>query len=208
MKITLIANTYPMLLEGSVKEQLQLHYSQQETKEILKYASLEYKDIIKRTPEIGGKDNMFLDIFYFGAYVVALYKRLRTDLTISELDKIVKEGIESSDFLKKKLIKINPLSDEYKKELMKASKWSTENKLKYPTNWIVNYKENQKNDGLYFEFSNCSLCHLCKQEGVPELMPSLCQIDYTLINLSDCKLERTKTIGTGSHICDFWIRKK
>ncbi|MEG0295887.1 MAG: L-2-amino-thiazoline-4-carboxylic acid hydrolase [Clostridium sp.] len=206
MKMLLMGNTYPLILDGVIKEQLQLYFDKDSVKTIIKKVNEEYKAVIKRAPDIGGKENIFIDIMYLGSYVIALYKNMKDKVTIEQFNVMIKNGIENCDLLKKKMKKIDISSVEYNEKLEIAEKWSESNKEKYPTNWILKLPKDVKSDGIYFEFNRCALCALCKSEGVLELIPSLCEIEYIVLNMANCTLTRRKTLGGGDACCNFWIR--
>ena len=61
------------------------------------------------------------------------------------------------------------------KKLPGRKKWSEESHLeKYKNDWIVDIIEGGKNDNfvLGYDYHNCGICNLCRDEGCFELMSS------------------------------------
>ncbi|QAA32800.1 hypothetical protein C1I91_14760 [Clostridium manihotivorum] len=207
MKMTIMAYVYPIILRGVVKEQLCKYYSKDNMKVLSKKIHNEYRAIIKRSPDIGGRKNLFMGSYLMGAYIIALYKNTKDKLSITELDGIISEGLKNFHYMKKHMSKVDLLSVNYKNKIEQAGKWCKKNKDKYPTNWQVEVKDKENPNLTHIVFTKCGLCFLCKSEGVPEIISSLCVTDYITMSFAKCKLERPTTLGKGSDCCDFYITR-
>lgn len=207
MKMTIMAATYPMILQGVVKEQLHKYYSKDDTKKLLQKVLSEYRAIIRRSPDIGGRKNLFMGSYLMGAYLIAVYKNTRDKLSLTDMDKIISEGLYNFGFMKKRMKKVDLLSMSYKSKIEAAGEWCKKNSNKYPTNWQVEVKHKENPDMTHIVFTKCGLCALCKSEGVPEFISSLCATDYITMSFAQCKLERPTTLGKGNGCCDFYITK-
>ncbi len=53
------------------------------------------------------------------------------------------------------------------------------------------------------DYTECGICKLCRDEGVPDLAKYLCKLDYVLADLMGLALTRTTTIAEGGTCCDF-----
>lgn len=168
----------------------------------------EYKAILKRAPEIGGNKNFFIANYHMGAYLIALYKNTKDTLSIGEFDKIIAKGLNDFSYMKKKMQKKDLLSMKFKEKIIKAGVWCEQNKDVYPTNWLVSVQDEKNPDLTNIVFTRCGLCYLCKNEGVPEFLPSLCETDYITMSFAGCKLERPTTLGKGDDCCNFNITRK
>ena len=93
--------------------------------------------------------------------------------------------------MRKRAKKVDLLSVNYKNKIQCAGEWCKKNKDKYPTNWQVELKDKANPHLTHIVFSKCGLCFLCKSEGVPEIISSLCATD----NLSDLKSSFLTVIG-------------
>lgn len=207
MKMTIMAYAYPVILRSVVSEQLHKYYSAENTKDLLKKVHKEYKAIIRHSPDIGGRKNLFMGSYLMGAYLIAVYKNTRDKLSLTEMDRIISEGLNNFEFMKKRMRKVDLLSVSYKNKVEHAGEWCKKNKDKYPSNWQVEVKQKNNPDLTHIVFTKCSLYTLCKSEGVPEFISSLCATDYITMSFAKCRLERPTTLGKGNECCDFYIRK-
>lgn len=207
MKMTIMAYAYPFILQGVVKEQLYRYYSKDETRDLTKKFHKEYRLIVRRSPDIGGNRNSFISSYLMGAYLIAVYKITKDKLTLGDLDLIISMGLNNFEFMKKKMKKKDLLSAGYKNKIEQAGEWCRKNSDKYPTNWQVEVRHIENPDLTNIVFTKCGLCTMCKNEGVPEFISSLCATDYITMSFANCKLERPTTLGRGDICCDFYITK-
>jgi hypothetical protein len=207
MKMTIMAYAYPMILQSVVKNQLCRYYSKDDIKDLVKKIHNEYRAIVRRSPDIGGNKNLFISSYLMGAYLIAVYKNTKDKLTLADLDKIISEGLNNFEFMKKSMKKEDLLSVSYKNKISQAGEWCKKNKDKYPTNWDVEVKDKENSDLTHIVFTKCALCSLCEKEGVPEFISTLCATDYITMSFANCKLERPTTLGKGNNCCDFYITR-
>lgn len=208
MKITVMSHIYSMVMVGTFKKQLQKHMCSDDIKKIIHLTNKEYKEILKRAPEIGGKKNMFISNYHMGAYLIALYKNTKDKISVEEFRKIIVDGLNDFSFIKRKMKNKDLLSKKFKDKVIKAGIWCEQNKDVYPTNWLVSVKDEKNSDLTNLVFTRCGLCNLCKNEGVPEFLSLLCETDYITMSFAGCKLKRPTTIGNGDDSCDFYITRK
>jgi hypothetical protein len=195
-------------MKSVIKKQLLLHYSKMEVKNILSETNKEYVNVIRRAPDIGGNKNVYLSTYLMGAYLIALYKKVRTELSLDQMNEIISLGLNDFSYMKKMMRKYDLLSSEYKQKVYKAGLWLEENRDKYPTNWLVSVKEIDNADLTHIVFERCGLYALCKNEEVPEFTSCLCMTDYITMSFANCNLERPTTLGSGDNCCDFYITRK
>lgn len=205
--MTMMAYAYPMILQSVVKNQLCRYYSKDDIKDLVKKIHNKYREIVRRSPDIGGNKNLFISSYLMGAYLIAVYKNTKDKLTLADLDKIISEGLSNFEFMKKRMKKEDLLSISYKNKISQAGEWCKKNKDKYPTNWYVEVKDKENSDLTHIVFTKCALCFLCEKEGVPEFISTLCATDYITMSFANCKLERPTTLGKGNNCCDFYITR-
>lgn len=208
MKLSLMGRVYPLVMKRLVKKQLLKQFDKDYIDTVLGKVHLLYKQIIKRTSDLGGNENIFIKNIYMGSYIIAFYKTTKDKISFPELDRIIADGLDGFTLLKRKMSKADLSSNTYRRKLQKAAAWTQQNRNKYPGNWLLSVPDHIKSDGVYYEFAQCGLCTLCRQEGASELTPLLCKTDYLTIGFSGCKLTRTKTLANGDTCCDFWIHRK
>lgn len=207
MKMSVMTYAYPIILRSVVKDQLCKHYSEYNIEDLLKRIRNEYKAILRRSPDIGGSKNIFMGSYLMGAYLIALYKNTKDKLSLADLDLIISEGLKNFQFMKKRMSKIDLLSVEYKNKIVQSGQWCKKNEDIFPNNWQVEIKQQENPNLTHIVFTKCGLCVLCKNEGVPEFISSLCVTDYITMSFSKCKLERPTTLGKGDTCCDFYITR-
>lgn len=207
MKMTIAAHIYPIILQNSVKEQLYKYYSKDNVKDLIKKINKEYRAIVKRSPEIGGNENIFISSYLMGAYLISVYKNTKNRISIDDFNVIISECLNGLEFMKKRMEKVDLLSESYKNKIEKAGEWCKKNKNKYPTNWQIELREKENLNFTHYVFNECALCTMCKNEGVPEFTMLLCATDYITMSFANCKLERPTTLGKGDNCCDFYITR-
>ncbi|MCM1524765.1 MAG: L-2-amino-thiazoline-4-carboxylic acid hydrolase [Ruminococcus sp.] len=88
-------------------------------------------------------------------------------------------------------------------------KWAENSrKRKYENDWVVNVLCAAENYELGYDYTECGICKLCRDEGCPELAGYLCRLDFVLADIMGMKLERTETIAEGGEKCDFRYSRK
>ncbi len=87
--------------------------------------------------------------------------------------------------------------------------WSaSSHKCKYENDWIVDVLEGHENFDLGYNYLQCGICKLCKDENCFELARYLCQPDCVIADMMEMKLERTTTIAESGKSCDFRYSRK
>ena len=62
----------------------------------------------------------------------------------------------------------------------------------------------EKDNPIYYEFTACPAAEFAKQFGLAEIMPALCNVDYSSMELIGAKLIRKGTCVDGDK-CDYTI---
>lgn len=207
MEVTTKGKLYLVMLEKLVKEELEGHFTREELKSVLTMTKKECDAILMRTPEMGGEKNVLLSNMYFGAYLIALYRHIRSKIKLDELGNMIQKGMKSNKMVRMKAAGVDFFSDKYQSKMRAGMQWAKENQEKYPWTWQFNIRLIDQNS-FRLDFTKCGLCELCRAEGTPELTPLLCATDFLLAEMSGCKLKRTKTLAQGADCCDFVYQRK
>ncbi|RDU23486.1 L-2-amino-thiazoline-4-carboxylic acid hydrolase [Anaerosacchariphilus polymeriproducens] len=207
MKLLVTGRLYPYIMRRCMKKQLEDHFSKTRTKVILKRAKKEYFKIVKRAPDIGEKENFLVDNFYISAYIAAIYKKVKKKLSLEDFDSMIMDGLDDFSFMKKIMEKEDLTSATYCKEMMEIGTWCEKNETKYPTNWLLSISKNEEDEEVYLTYYRCPLYFFCKNEGIPELINTLCNVDIAILKYTNCNIEKTTTIGEGGAYCQFIISK-
>ena len=83
-------------------------------------------------------------------------------------------------------------------------KWAEEShKVKGENNWVVDVLPRCKDFDLGYDYRECGICKICRDEGCFELAKYLCRLDYVIADMMGVKLVRTQTLAEGGDFCDF-----
>lgn len=173
------------------------------TIKVIRNIKVEYKKIALRTKGIG--KNRMMSAYMMGAYFISLNRN--TGLSPQENYEIFKDGLYASKLFHKVMGDAESYLDE--KKLHGRMQWSKEShKRKYENDWVVDILEGNEEYDLGYDYHECGVCKLCRDEGCPELAKYLCQLDFVLADMMGMKLVRTKTIAEGGDFCDFRYSRK
>ena len=170
----------------------------------LKRITDEYKSIVKRAKDIG-KNNTLLSSYLLAAYFIALCRN--SGLSVEANYHILESGFKENKLVKKFLG--NEKSYFSKKHNEKRRKWSKLTHMhQYENDWVVDFLEKTSEYEFGFNYLECGVCKLCKDENCFELASYLCKLDYLLVDLVGVKLTRTKTLAGGDDCCDFRFNRR
>ena len=162
-----------------------------------------YKEIVLRAKDIG-KSNNLLSSYALAAYFIAMNRE--DGLSAEENYKILDNGLRNSKLLKAFMGDSKGYFSEKHMEFRR--KWSKltnseENRKKYPNDWVVDVVEGNGDFVFGFDYRECGVCKLCRDENCFELAKYLCKLDFMLVEIIGIKLKRTGTLADGCDKCDF-----
>lgn len=180
---------------NAVKAELKRRgFPQSTAKEIGK----EHKILVLRAKEIG--NSHLLSSYIMGTYFIAMNHS--TGKSAEENYEIFRDGLSASKLFHKVLGDADSYLDE--KKMPNRLKWSEEShKRKYENDWVVDILPGNGEYELGYDYHECGICKLCKDEGCPELAQYLCRMDFVLADIMNMKLVRTGTLAEGAEYCDF-----
>lgn len=200
-------HTCHVLYSKACKEQIQakiaLHYPAEQREVIWTQVQKQYVDFLKdwRT-DLGGKKNFHNGIG--GTYdCIALMAYYVICKSVTNLDEI--EEMEGNLFLPafRKLKFVNVNKSFFKRMLHFSFATAGKKCLKW-NDYKMNVAAYQKGKTIYYEFTECPVAEFAKQFDLLEVMPALCNPDYTAMELLHAKLVRITTCSNGSK-CDYMI---
>ena len=200
-------HTCHVLYSKACKEQIQdkiaLHYPAEQWEAIWTQVQKQYVDFLKdwRT-DLGGKKNFHNGTG--GTYdCIALMAYYVICKSVTNLDEI--EEMEGNLFLpafrKLKFVNVNKL---FFKRLLHFSFATAGKKCLKWNDYKMNVAAYPKGKPIYYEFTECPVAEFAKQFDLLEVMPALCNPDYTAMELLHAKLVRITTCSNGSK-CDYMI---
>ncbi len=183
------------------------HYGSDLADTVLKETRHEYDTLISEIPDIGGKKNTREMHLVRSAWVLALYRTLRSHgKTTEEVGRLSYELAEAQ------------LASTPRWLLQLLGRWwctrySLNNKRKdalesqkrrYPNNWVLTFVEG---DGKEFDYgtdiTECAVCKFYHAQGADEFAPYICRTDFPLGQALGLGIVRTTTIAEGGKVCDF-----
>lgn len=199
MRETFSTKLYGWFYGSSCKKQLKQQFHIQ----MYRNVNQEYRNIIRKAKEIG--KSRLISSYCMGAYFIALNRN--TGLTPEENYKLFKDGLCDNTLFRKALGTADKYLD--KKKLPDRLEWSKEShKRKYENDWVLDVLTETEQFELGYDYLECGICKLCRDEGCLELAKYLCRFDFVIADIMGMNLERTMTIAEGNEKCDFRYSRK
>lgn len=158
----------------------------------------EHKRIVKRAKDMN--DEKLLSSYIMGIYFIAMNHC--TGLSAEDNYQILAAAFSGSKLLKKGLGTAESYLD--KKNLPGRLQWSKEShSRKNENNWVVDVLPKCAEYDLGYDYHECGICKICRDEGCFELAKYLCRLDYIIADMMGAKLVRTQTLADGGDHCNF-----
>lgn len=159
----------------------------------------EYRAICRRAKDIGA-GNPWLSCYAMGAWFIAMN---RCDgLSAEENYAIMEQGMKYSWMFRAFLGSGDAVISRNK--FGKAEKWSAAHAdHPYENDWRRTLYPQSGDCALAFDFTECGICKLCRDEECFELAHYLCKLDFMMAELVGLRLERSCTLADGDAKCDF-----
>lgn len=159
----------------------------------------EYERILASAKDIG-KHNTLLSAYALGAWFIAMNRE--NDLSPEENCILLTESLRNSRIFRM----VMGDAEHYlsPKRIEKQKKWANSTKeRRYENDWVVNLIPGNDVYDLGYDYLECGICKLCRDEGCPEFAQYLCKLDYMFAEVMGLHLERTSTLAEGGDKCDF-----
>ena len=204
MKYGMNARVYEWAFSKMLRDYYRENYPQVDMDKISKAVKQEYREMILRTPGIGG--NSSEENLVGACYFFAMAKKI-PGMTPDLMDDIINQCI-GSDFMVKlhqgKKKKGTLFSQkEQEKKLEEAQK---SHQSHYEMDWEFTYQPG-KNE-FYLTYTKCGICRLAQREHMEKFLPCMCKMDFPKYKLVGARLVRTKTLAAGDDCCNFHVIKE
>lgn len=174
------------------------------TPAIRKAISKEYRRICTNAKDIGSR-NQLLSCYALAAWYIAMNRC--NGRSPQENYDIMEQGFRGS-----RLFRLTMGSaDHYlnPKRVSKQKKWAQDtHKRVYENDWVVDVLPGNGEYDLGYDYLECGICKLCRDEGCFELAKYLCKLDFVFADVMGMRLERTCTLADGGEKCDFRFHRK
>ena len=159
----------------------------------------EYREILTRAGDIGPGNRLFTS-YALAAWFIAMNRN--TGLTPEENLAVLEQWMKTSRLFKAAMG--SPASYFSEKNMASRRQWSAQTyQRKYPNDWVVDVVEKTPEFEFGFDYRECGVCKLCRDEGCFELAKYLCRLDFLIVAVMGIRLNRTMTLADGGDHCDF-----
>lgn len=207
MKNSLCEKIMWYVLSPTIFQFIKQYWKDIDIKNVKRISKKNYKDMIKRTPDIGSlRKNPLRVCITSGILWLSIYEAMEGKMDQEQFGEMVSATIEApmlkKNFQKQKAFDIK--TQKKKIEKNKIANAVSDSEFNWNTELILGRDENE----YTVIYHRCGLCALGKQEHHEELIPYMCKMDYETIAMMGGVLKRKGTIATGADCCDFYICKK
>ena len=207
MKNSLCEKIMWYALSPTIFQFIKQYWKDIDIKNVKRISKNNYKDMIKRTPDIGSlRKNPLRVCLTSGILWLSIYDAMEGKMNQEQFGEMVSATIEApmlkKNFQKQKAFDIK--TQKKKIEKNKIANAASDSEFNWNTELILGRDENE----YTVIYHRCGLCALGKQEHHEELIPYMCKMDYETIAMMGGVLKRKGTIATGADCCDFYICKK
>ncbi len=168
------------------------------------------RDIAKEQRKVTLRAGEMNDGKLISSYIIAIYfiaMNRKSGFDAEENYELLKRAISSSKLLKSTMGDSDSYLDE--KKLPGRLKWAEESKKRTgENNWVVDVIPGCDEYDLGYDYHECGVCKICRDEGCPELAKYMCRLDFVIADIMGMKLVRTKTLAEGAELCDFRYSKR
>lgn len=197
---------YWIVLAPIVKKSLKKHYGKAFAIMTMENARIEYREMLNRVDDIGS-DNPMASNIYMSFIFFAVYRAAKGKITVSALRTIANEAIEWKPLrCMGMFINANKPSgiNAIRKMMLKNAEWLEKHPKYKNVSWDFNFDETKNRDGFYYYFTQCPLNDFARREGLLDVLPVMCDMDFLTAGLMHAKLHRDNTLAGGGKLCDYW----
>lgn len=193
-----------MFLNKSFQREITKVHNKTFSKETMILAKENYYRILGNTPSFVKRNPKLVDIL-FTALVAAIYMAGGGKISITQMDDLMKDSMESSYVFRKSFEKDDHFSKKWQDKRNQQALLSKQRR--YPSDFVCDFIYGATSNQYGINYYECAIFDILKREGCPELTSLFCKFDYIMAMHMKATLKRTKTIVTGGDCCDFWYTK-
>ena len=194
---------YSKPCKKEIQSKIALHYPEAEREMIWEKVQRQYVDFLSDwRKDLGGKRN-----FHNGAggtydciAIMSYYVVCKPVTSFREIEEIEKNLILPS-FRKLKFVNCNK---PFWKKLMHMAFLRAKAGCDKWHDYEMTVAPYEKNKPIYYEFTACPAAEFAIRNGLTEIMPALCNVDFAAMELLHARLVRTTTCANGCK-CDYTI---
>ena len=194
---------YSKTCKKEIQSKIALHYPEAEREMIWEKVQRQYVDFLSDwRKDLGGKRN-----FHNGAggtydciAIMSYYAVCKPVTSFREIEEI-EENLILPPFRKLKFVNCNK---PFWKKLMHMAFLRAKAGCDKWHDYEMTVAPYEKNKPIYYEFTACPAAEFAIRNGLTEIMPALCNVDFAAMELLHARLVRTTTCVNGCK-CDYTI---
>lgn len=194
-----------VLFSKSFERQIAVKFNISFAKLVMKNAKISYHNIMLRHLSLIGKNNPKLVDISLAALVAAIYKAGNQKISITQMESILVDSLESSYIFRKSFKKDDHFSKGWQDK--RHSQALLSQQKKYPSDFVCDFTYGKTFNEYGITYYECAIYKLLKSEDCSELAPLFCKFDYVMAKHMNATLSRTQTLVCGGNLCDFWYTK-
>ena len=194
-------NVFAPLIKTSIRNR----YGEDVAKRSIKNGKKEYQRILQQADPIGD-DNPMITNAYFAYVFVGAWLGSEKVISPEDMAEVMRDVLaKMKPFFGMVNLNSKKGSRKWYHDMKKYEKWYQKHGDEFPTTWQVGFDEELHQDGSYYYFTCCPICHLMNKLGYSEIMPALCSTDEDMFRYQHGVLHRNHTIAEGEEMCDYWV---
>ena len=190
-----------------VRHLLRRRYGYELAKRAYDGARPRYRELIDRSPHIGAGNPMAKNI-YEACVFFALYQSAEGDITPDMMRTVVRDLFSlpimgATGFVRD--LRTQKGIDSVNASLHACARWAEERPEIRDATWDFNFDDDRGGTVAHYHFTHCPLNDLCRQEGLMDILPVMCEIDYLTPVPMHGRLTRKHTLAQDGPVCDYLI---
>lgn len=198
-----------MLYKRSFRTHLQttLGCTKQEAKAVTKEAKPKYKQILARVPEFEKEDRFKMNLVNC-ALLVAFVRSMQTRPTVEALTRFYSAAMMNAPT--RWFCRMSGKQKFSEKDVRAMEKTAALRAAdRNPYSWNMDFLPYPDGSGYEARFTTCGICTLMREEGLFDLVPAMCRLDYTMSDAGGrSDFVRKYTLASGGPYCDCGYKKK
>ena len=167
-----------------------------------------YRELIAAAPDLG-ENNPMCPTFLQSMVFVALWKAAEGALSPDDMQLVTQDVLSIAPLALVGLVrdarKSSAVLDSLLADMHANEQWAQEHEGSYESAWRIAFDEKRHEDGVFYEFTRCPIQEFCREQGIEEITPVLCDIDLLTTRLIHSRLIREHTLAADGPSCDYWI---
>ena len=197
---------YWNILTPWIRKSLKRHHGSAFTAQVMRDAKPRYRDLLNRMDDIGARNpmasNVYMSFVFFAVYLAAEGRLTAADLRVTANEAVQAPVMKIMGLF----MNLNrPFCMKSMGKMMhQNAEWLEQHPQYKSKSWDFNFDASKHRDGFYYHFTQCPLNNFARREGLLDILPVMCDMDFATAKLMHAKLHREQTLASDGRICDYW----